>query len=238
MNLKKFITILKDIIAPKICYSCKKEWHFLCDKCLLEQKNFGSKCFLCWKNTNYFNLCLSCNRDDVYFDQAIILMYYKGNLIQKIIRDWKYNQRKDIFEDLWEILAKTGQKYVEKEFDKLDKKDIIITCPPMHFIKSVIRWFNQAQILAESFSEHLWIKSDFKIIKKLKHTKSQTKHSKEWRSKNVLWIFWIQNKKKLMWKTVFLVDDVITTWSTLNEVSKELKSAWVKQIVLFIIASQ
>lgn len=216
----KILEFIKDLISPKKCYSCKKEWCFLCDKCQLWIKKFD--------NNNYnFDIL------DKYFDEHFILFRYKWELIQKIIRDWKYNHRKDIFEDLWIILAKEYKKNVN-----IDKHNVIVISSPMHFFKKLIRWFNQAEIIWNSFSKYLWLNHNNSIIKKNKQTKSQTKFWKEDRQKNIIWVFSFFNLENVYNKEIILVDDVITTGSTLNEISKVLKEAWVKKITVLSIASQ
>lgn len=230
----KVFKFLKDLIAPKKCYSCNKEWCFLCNDCFLIQNLFWYKCFVCFKESYNWQVHDSCQSSDVYYDEVKILFRYKWHLIRDIIRDWKYNHRKDVFEDLWAICW----KYFEKQFDKIDKNSIIVTSSPMHYFKRIIRWFNQADILGKLFSETIWFLYFSDLLKKNKTTKSQTKFSKDEREKNVLGVFTFNSNYSVAWKTVILIDDVITTWSTMNNMAKVLKENWAKKIILVAIASQ
>ena len=217
----KIINFLKDIIAPKKCYSCNKEWCFLCKDCLHLQKRY------CITQVEH-------NFTNKSFDEHLIVFRYKWNLIQDMIKDWKYYKRKDVFEDLWLIL---WQEF-EKKFVNLDKRDKIVLFSPMHFFKKILRWFNQAEIISKSFAKYTWYYLGKDIIKKHKHTVSQTKLSWKLREKNMDNIFSITDKKTVFWKTVILIDDVITTWSTLNSISKELKKCWASYIIVLALASQ
>ena len=42
---------------------------------------------------------------------------------------------------------------------------------------------------------------------------------------------------KLDKKVFILVDDVVSTWTTINEISKILKKSWAKNIIALVIAS-
>ena len=48
---------IKDIIAPKKCYSCKEEWHFLCEECFWKIEKhyfFDQICYKCKKYSKNF----------------------------------------------------------------------------------------------------------------------------------------------------------------------------------------
>ena len=43
------LRFILDIISPKICYSCKKEWSFICEDCFSKIYDFEEKCYVCKK---------------------------------------------------------------------------------------------------------------------------------------------------------------------------------------------
>jgi predicted amidophosphoribosyltransferase len=57
--------------------------------------------------------------------------------------------------------------------------------------------------------------------------------------KNLEWVFALNKRKisKIKGKNIIILDDVISTWTTLNEASKQLKQEGVKSIIWIIIAS-
>ena len=128
---------LKDLIAPKKCYSCNKEWHFLCEKCLSKMSNFESICYICkWRSDN-FNVHENCT-NNVYYEKIIILSHYKNKIISKLIKDLKFYNKKDIAEDLWNYLS---ELFFENEIYK-NTDNYIIIFPPMWFLKKLKRWYN------------------------------------------------------------------------------------------------
>jgi len=86
---------------------------------------------------------------------------------------------------------------------------------PLHFKKEFIRGYNQSEVLAKGIAEVLAVPVDIKSIIRNKHTETQTKKSRFQRWENVDSIFEVKpglNK----YKHVVLVDDVITTGSTME----------------------
>ena len=129
------IEFLKDLIAPKKCYSCNKEWHFLCEKCFLEIEKkyyFDELCYVCKKYSKNF-LVHNCCKDNIFYDKTIILTHYKIPVIKKLIKDFKFYYKKDISEDLWELLTEKMIKYKHKKTNihLLPKKYVrIVLCRP------------------------------------------------------------------------------------------------------------
>ena len=225
---------LKDLIAPKKCYSCKKEWYFLCNKCFLKIEIFDSICYVCKWKTDNFEIHKECSQD-VFYDKIIVLSHYKNKIIKKLIKDFKFYSKKDIWEDFWFYLR---ELFFNTEVYK-DYSDYIIIYTPMSFFKKIKRWYNQSEFLAKIISKKTNIKIEKNIIKKYKSTRQQSTLSKKQRLENLKNCFKINKKQidKIDNKNIILVDDVISTWTTINEISKILKQNWAKKIIWLTIAS-
>lgn len=87
--------------------------------------------------------------------------------------------------------------------------------------KKFDRGYNQAYYIAKGLSSITGTPIRQNLIKKRKQTQSQTKLSREQRRMNVRNTFIVSDKLK-KFKTIGLVDDVVTTGSTLGEVCKEI----------------
>ncbi len=235
------IDFFKEILAPKKCYSCKKEWNFLCENCQKKLKNFSSICYLCKKKSNNFEIHKSCKKnilekENIFFelDNIIIFSHYKNFVIKKMIEDFKFYSKKDIAEDFAKILS---EKFIENFRGGF--KDYIIIYPSMHFFKRITRWYNPAKILAKKISENLKIKLEKNIFKKIKNTKAQKFLSRQERLSNLEKSLVINKKQvdKIVDENIIIVDDIISTWATLNEMAKILKKNWAKKVIWLVIAS-
>jgi ComF family protein len=119
------------------------------------------------------------------------------------------------------------------------KDDYVIVSVPSHFFRKLKRWYNSSEVLCKYFSKISGIKYEKWVIIKTKNVKQQSKLSREERLINLKWAFKI-NKNKLeniKWKEIIILDDVISTWTTLNEMAKILKENWAKNVIWVIIAS-
>ncbi len=235
------IDFFKEILAPKRCYSCRKEWTFLCEKCQKKLKNFSSICYLCKRKSSNFEIHKECKKKsleeeniDFEIDKIIIFSHYKNFVIKKMIEDFKFYFKKDIWEDFSKILTK---KFKENNIE--EKENYIIIYPPMFFIKRILRWYNPSKILAKNISKNLGISLEKNILKKAKNTKSQKFLSRQDRLINLNNSLKINKKQvdKIVDKNIIIVDDIISTWATLNEIVKILKKAGAKKVVWLIVAS-
>jgi ComF family protein len=233
-KLSTIINFIKDIISPKRCYSCKIEWHFLCPQCLQKIQKYNSYCYVCKLKTDNFEVHKKCWKY-VYYDKIIVYCHYNNNLIKKLIKDAKFYNRHDIFNDFWQHLSTL---FLENE-NITNKEDFLIISSPMYFLRKLKRWYNQSEILSKSISKNLGIDYNFNIIKKIKHTKQQSKLIKQDREKNLKNVFQINKKyiENIQWKTIIIVDDVISTWTTINEITKILKENKAKKVIGLVIAS-
>lgn len=94
--------------------------------------------------------------------------------------------------------------------------------PPMTFLDKFKRSFNQAEILADKIAHRHDLVFDNRLLKKVKRTKPQASLTYEERQTNLKKAFKltrsVENERFL------IVDDVCTTFSTINTISKLLKN--------------
>lgn len=233
-KLSNIINFIKDIISPKYCYSCKVEWHFLCQECLQKLNFHKPFCYQCKLISDKFEVHKKCSKN-VYYDKVIVNFHYREKTIKNLIKDAKFYSRQEVLNVFWQSMSTL---FLENE-NILDKSNYLIISSPMHFLRKLKRWYNHSESLAKFIAKILDIEANFKLIKKIKHTKQQSKLSKIEREKNLKNCFDINKKyiSQIKWKTIIIIDDVISTWTTLNEMAKVLKESWAKKVIWLVIAS-
>lgn len=229
-----FFDFILDLLSSKKCYSCNKEWRFLCDDCFHKEYDYLSSCYICkWSSNNY--LVHDKCKNGIFFDKTIILKHYNSKIIKKLIKDSKFYWLKNIFKEFSNYL------YIKFLLNhKIVKKDEYLIIPiPSNFLRKIKRWYNSSEELCLNFSKISWIKYSKNIVNKVKNTRQQSKLSKKDRIINLKSCFKINKKQidKLDNKKVIIIDDVISTWTTINELSRILKENWAKEIIWLIIAS-
>jgi len=204
-------TMLSDffnLFFPRLCVSCSnnlyKQEKIICIKCMHEipKTNFhmieeNPVAQLFWGRVNIKN--------------ATAYYYYnKGSKFQSLIHKMKY-------QNLEEIGIILGQK-LACELDKspLYNNINLVVPVPLHPKKQKTRGYNQSQVIAEEIARTLKKECVSGNLYRQKFTSSQTNRSRYNRFENVTKKFDLHNPEQFSGKHILLVDDVITTGSTLE----------------------
>lgn len=216
--LKKVGRVLQDIVFPPYCPGCGRLLNFgkdWCEECLQEVCSFEKI-----EISNF-----------EYIDEAYSLGKYEGGLRQ-VIYDIKFNNRKGIsikLEPFLELLINR---------DELDAIDLVIPIP-ISSKKRKKRKYNQVDIIFKKWIiEQGYSWED--ILLKENDTKPMFSLNKEERIKNITGAFHFLSEKdqaSVKDKNILLVDDIFTTESTMEVVSKLLKQNGAKKITALTLAS-
>ena len=106
----------------------------------------------------------------------------------------------------------------------------------MEKIKKQKRGYNQAELIAKSIAKKYEILHQEDVIVKIKNTKTQSTLKKGERKDNIKDAYIINEKNKIKGKKIILFDDIYTTGSTVNEISKKLKESGANEILVIVIA--
>lgn len=166
-------------------------------------------------------------------NKVFVALIYEENL-QKDLKKFKYRYNESLKKDF----AQFYNKLLKDKFPWLNKDNSIIIWVPEFFINRLFRQYNQTYLLAEELSSLSWIPFQ-KLIRKPKYTKHQAGLNKEKRLNNLKNCFKLNNKYKnsIKGKNIVLVDDVISTWTTANEIAKVLRKNGVKNIFWLFLAT-
>ena len=135
--------------------------------------------------------------------------YQTGSRYQKLIHELKYRGRTDIGFELGRIM---GLALRETPYMRSD----LIVPVPLHPKKQRRRGYNQCNFIVSGLSESLGIPSYTGLLSKLHESYTQTGLSRIQRWVNVEQLFRVNAPDILQNKHVLLVDDVVTTGSTLD----------------------
>jgi ComF family protein len=97
----------------------------------------------------------------------------------------------------------------------------VITAVPLHTIRQRERGYNQSAVIAKSLAAFSSMKYSDKLIKRVANNRSQTTLNRMERRKNVEHIF--TSSYVLDQMNILIVDDVVTTGSTLNACCRVLR---------------
>lgn len=226
-----------DTFFPLFCLGCGAYGAYLCDHCLESfPPRLKQRCPTCVrKTTPRGEVCFDCvgkNALDGLFAGSV----YRFPLVSHTIHTFKYQFIPTLAQPLGNWLAEKIQE------SGLLLPDYIIPVP-LHQRRLRFRGFNQSLLIAEALTDALTPGLDDMVLKDIllrtRFTKPQMKtQSREERQGNLTGAFTIAPERisLLQGKSIWLIDDVSTTGTTLEECAIVLKKAGAKSVFGIVLA--
>lgn len=214
------------LFFPTFCVGCGKPGDSLCFSCFQKRKPFfPQRCLLCNKPSYLGLIHKKEQRKKVLIFGAYSIYVYKHPLTT-LIKKVKYAHQHKLLADFLTSIP-PSELFNLWEIKHLFTNSLLVPIP-LYQKDRVERGFNQAEILANFFSKILKIPV-VNLVTKIRSTKKQSLLSDKERRKNINQAFVVSNKK-YRHKEIILVDDIITTGSTIFEVAEILTKAQYNRI--------
>jgi ComF family protein len=221
---------LLSLLFPRICYACGNHL-------MRNEKLICTECYVLIPRTNYHleddNPVARIFWGRCRIERAAAFSFYnRDSRIRRLIHNLKYKGVQDIGPEL-------GKMYGLVLMNSGFTRDIDLIIPvPLHPSKERIRGFNQSYLISRGISQVTGITVDSRSLCRVSSTSTQTKKSRYERWKNVEGTFMVQDSSSVTGKHILLVDDVITTGSTMEScVNELLKSEGVRVSVAAMAVS-
>lgn len=236
-------------------------WPSTCDLCLQPAHKYSLLCHVCWRDLGFFkypqgqaNLLrhpqVARFLGGVKFDNLVCVAPYQWPFNQWISQ-LKYQGRFEVAHLLAELLAeqviyvlteqlgeKTGQLITvpaeQASFREIKSLPSLIVPVPIHTFRLKQRLYNQAALIGHHLSKRLGCDYSQDVVTRQVHGKQQVGQSGAQRRKNLRSAFAL-NAQIMLPEHVGIVDDVVTTGATVNELARLLKHRGVKTITVFSI---
>lgn len=216
MNLFKSVwQKILNFFFPFYCLVCDQEDYLLCPRCaeaLIQQSKI--------------QVLKSHEIKKIW-----VLTDYQNKTAQTLIKKLKFSFAKKALQDL--------QPLINAKIQEIHLPPEAVFCPvPLHFLRQNSRGFNQSDIIVESYqkAQPLAIK---KILKRSRHTSPQSSLKAEDRKTNLIDAFTLDKKLAtgLPKNTnIILVDDVVTTMTTLRECALTLIHHGFENVYALVLA--
>ena len=163
-----------------------------------------------------------------FFDRCVSAVYYTGSMRESFCR-YKFQGMEGYAAPYARWMAQCVQDQLEADFD-------LITWVPLSRRHLRQRGFDQARLLAEGMARAL-NRQAVPLLCKPRNTGTQSDlHDPEQRRANVLGAYTLLPGVSVTGKRILLVDDVITTGSTLSECARVLRTAGAASVVCATLA--
>jgi ComF family protein len=144
--------------------------------------------------------------------------FLKGDKVQQLMHKLKYEARQDVGEKAGALCG--GEIGDTPPFNAVD----LILPVPLHPKKLRIRGYNQAACFGNGLATALNSPCSDRILRRVFHTQTQTRKSRFARYENMKEVFEVASPERIIGRHILLVDDVITTGSTLSACATVLKA--------------
>ncbi|MCF8256108.1 MAG: ComF family protein [Flavobacteriales bacterium] len=170
-------------------------------------------------------------RGRLKIDGACVYLYFqKGGKVQQMLHRMKYKGQPQIGKHLGIMFA--HQLVTKGKFLDVD----VIVPVPLHHTRMTRRGYNQSMFIARGMAEVMHCRVDGRTLVRNHATLTQTKKSRYDRSTNVESVFGCEHPEFFKGKHVLLVDDVVTTGSTLEAAGRVLLEAGVAKLYIAALA--
>ena len=208
-------------LIPPVC--------MLCGRVLVKGRNCGEELLhlqICSSCLSQFPVRFSKDRwfpclsdpyeEDPLPDLAVWTLFHYEAPVSTLLRKMKFHSKKYCGVLIGELIGREFPSDVPFRWDA-------VIPVPLSEKRLEARGFNQAEVLAKGLSEHLGVPLCNNVIRKIKHTKQQSRFTEpSRRTENVKGAFAVDEKWDITGWNILLVDDILTTGATLHEAAKIL----------------
>jgi ComF family protein len=175
-------------------------------------------------------LCEECRAHPPAFDRSVAALAFEFEA-RRMILDFKFRQHTYLASDFADWLEAVARARLPAE--KID----LVAPVPMLFIRRLLRGYNQCDILASDLAKRLGKPFCGRLLRRIGSPRRQSELGEAERRENVKGTFSVGRGRDISGRTVLLVDDVITTGSTLSECARVLKAAGARRVFCAALAS-
>ena len=236
--MKPFAAALLDFLFPPLCHVCRQfiptagRLH-ICPACRDKMPPVAEPlCTVCgipFHGAGSNHVCGACLKDPPFFDAARAAIVHEGPL-RNLIHAFKYDSKTLLRRPLALLIVEHLTDFVAS------RRPELIVPVPLHVKRLRNRGFNQAVLLGELLSREWRIPLQRRAMRRIRWTEPQITMAADLRRDNVRGAFVVGDGALVVGKRVLLVDDVLTTGSTVAECSKVLKKAGAAEVLVVTVS--
>lgn len=236
-NTLIMLRTLISLLLPTVCVLCRQHSSSgICDGCQRDYlRNTTLRCQQCALPLFTFQdtICGTCLKEPPHFNKSLVCSNYNSP-IDSIVLGLKFAGKLNNAD----IIAQHLAKAIHRQSHILTSMPDLLCPVPLSKKRLRSRGFNQAWEIARLLGQELKISTNANLLWRTKETLQQSSLHPDERHQNIQGAFAINPKLQhlINGQHVAVVDDVMTTGTTLNEIAKILKRYGAAQVSNFVFA--
>ena len=224
-----FGRVIDRLLACEVCLACGAGIDgsaALCEVCARQLRRVPHPCRHCGQpNPAAGNVCPACLRNPPRWQRLVAPLQYRG-----LARDYLLQLK---FSEALHLAPLLCQQCEEPLASGLPRPEVLLPVP-LHRERFLRRGFNQAVEIAAVWSRMLDIPLDRRALHRVRTTSSQSGLNAKERARNVRRAF--EFRARRAYRHVAIVDDIVTTGSTADEITRVLHRAGVEHVEIWALA--
>jgi ComF family protein len=172
--------------------------------------------------------CPACRNERFYFANVQAVGLYDGLLRDGVLR-MKKGHEESLTLNLGRLLAETVS------FSDRVKPELVVPVP-MHWTRRITRGTNPPEVLAEMVARKMRIPVATDLLRCRRKTRKQGMLLPDQRRRNIREAFTVSAAYDIRDTCILLIDDVMTTGATGNELSRVLRRAGARHVSVAVVA--
>jgi ComF family protein len=215
-----------DVIAPHQCMVCEEEGKLICAWCLPEAAPpIPSRCYWCKEQTSESEVCVKCRRFSP-LRHVWVRTEYK-HVAKRLIYKLKFNHTPAATEPIVKLISESLPWF---------SNETIVVHIPTATSRRRQRGYDHAQLIAKGLSQDRALRHS-SLLARAGQTR-QVGSKRTTRLSQLKDAFRAQKPYMLKGAHILLVDDIVTTGSTIETAAKTLKAAGAKRIDAVVFAQK
>ena len=205
---------LIELIAPNACLACQKPGANLCLDCLRRRVTPRPRsCYLCYWGTSHGQVCIGCWRSSP-LEGTTVVARYDGVLRDLVISLKSHNDR-------W--AAEVLGAMIARAVLRCGRNFQLVTSVPTSPGRYRERGYNPAELIAKAVAANLEL--PYRPLLLRLTTTHQIGQNRAQRWQQIHGAFYAPRPLLVTGKSILVIDDILTTGATLEEVARTLRAA-------------